>query len=122
MICKIWSSPWKRGKLFMLQTRNGKRTAAAAVKAAVDMVDEGLIDKETALMRLEPLQINQLLHPGIDPNAKLDEIAHGLPASPGAACGQVVFDADTAEELGKAGKKGHLGSYRNHSRRYSRDE
>ena len=95
----------ERGKLFMLQTRNGKRTAAAAVKAAVDMVDEGLIDKETALMRLEPLQINQLLHPGIDPNAKLDEIAHGLPASPGAACGQVVFDADTAEELGKAGKK-----------------
>ncbi len=95
----------ERGKLFMLQTRNGKRTAAAAVKAAVDMVAEGLIDKETALMRLEPLQINQLLHPGIDPKAKLDEIAHGLPASPGAACGQVVFDADTAEELGKAGKK-----------------
>jgi pyruvate,orthophosphate dikinase len=95
----------ERSKLFMLQTRNGKRTAAAAVKAAVDMVEEGLISKEEALMRLDPLQINQLLHPGIDPKAKLTAIANGLPASPGAACGNVVFDADTAEDLGKAGKK-----------------
>ncbi|MEG0873860.1 MAG: pyruvate, phosphate dikinase [Clostridiales bacterium] len=95
----------ERGKLYMLQTRNGKRTAAAAVKTAVDMVSEGLINKEEALMRLEPLQINQLLHPGIDPKAKLDVIATGLPASPGAAVGSVVFDADTAEEMGKAGKK-----------------
>lgn len=95
----------ERGKLFMLQTRNGKRTAAAAVKVAVDMVEEGLIDKEEALMRLDPLQINQLLHPGIDPKAKLTSIAQGLPASPGAACGSVVFDADTAEKLGKAGQK-----------------
>ena len=95
----------ERGKLFMLQTRNGKRTAAAAVKVAVDMVEEGLIDKEEALMRLDPLQINQLLHPSIDPKAKLEAIANGLPASPGAVCGQCVFDADTAEELGKAGKK-----------------
>ncbi len=95
----------ERGKLYMLQTRNGKRTAAAAVKAAVDMVDEGLISKEEALMRLEPLQINQLLHPAIDPKAKLDVIATGLPASPGAAVGMVTFDADTAEKLGKEGKK-----------------
>ncbi|MBR5329713.1 MAG: pyruvate, phosphate dikinase [Firmicutes bacterium] len=95
----------ERGKLFMLQTRNGKRTAASAVKVAVDMVEEGLITKEEALMRLEPLQINQLLHPGIDPKAKLTAIATGLPASPGAAMGKCVFDADTAEELGKAGQK-----------------
>ena len=95
----------ERGKLFMLQTRNGKRTAASAVKVAVDMVEEGLITKEEALMRLEPLQINQLLHPGIDPKAKLTAIANGLPASPGAAMGKCVFDADTAEELGKAGQK-----------------
>ncbi|MBQ1252227.1 MAG: pyruvate, phosphate dikinase [Firmicutes bacterium] len=95
----------ERGKLFMLQTRNGKRTAASAVKVAVDMVEEGLITKEEALMRLEPLQINQLLHPGIDPKAKLTAIATGLPASPGAAMGKCVFDADTAEKLGKAGEK-----------------
>ncbi len=95
----------ERGKLFMLQTRNGKRTAAAALKAAVDMVAEGLIDKEEALMRVDPLQLNQLLHPGIDPKAKLTAIANGLPASPGAACGKCVFDADTAEELGKADEK-----------------
>lgn len=95
----------ERGKLFMLQTRNGKRTAASAVKVAVDMVEEGLISKEEALMRLEPLQINQLLHPGIDPKAKLTAIANGLPASPGAAMGKCVFDADTAEKLGKAGEK-----------------
>lgn len=95
----------ERGKLFMLQTRNGKRTAASAVKVAVDMVEEGLITKEEALMCLEPLQINQLLHPGIDPKAKLTAIASGLPASPGAAMGKCVFDADTAEKLGKAGEK-----------------
>ena len=95
----------ERGKLFMLQTRNGKRTAAAALKAAVDMVAEGLIDKEEALMRVDPLQLNQLLHPGIDPKAELTAIANGLPASPGAACGKCVFDANTAEELGKAGEK-----------------
>ncbi len=95
----------ERGKLFMLQTRNGKRTAASAIKVAVDMVEEGLITKEEALMRLDPLQINQLLHPGIDPKAKLTAIATGLPASPGAACGRAVFDADTAERLGKEGQK-----------------
>ena len=95
----------EKGKLFMLQTRNGKRTAAAAVRAAVEMVAEGLIDKKTALMRVDPLQINQLLHATIDPKAKLDVITNGLPASPGAAVGTLVFDADRAAELGEAGKK-----------------
>lgn len=94
-------------KLFMLQTRNGKRTAAAAVKVAVDMVEEGLIDKETAIMRLEPDQINQLLHPNFDTKelAKANAVAKGLPASPGAACGEIVFTADVAAEQVAAGKK-----------------
>ena len=93
------------GKLYMLQTRTGKRTAAAAVKIAVDMVDEKLIDKKTALMRIEPNQIDQLLHPMIDPNASLEVIASGLPASPGAAVGKVVFLAEDAEEMTKEGEK-----------------
>lgn len=95
----------ERGTLYMLQTRNGKRTAAAAIRAAVEMVAEGLITKEEALLRVDPLQINQLLHAGIDPNAKLDVIATGLPASPGAASGKIVFDADEAEKLGNAKEK-----------------
>ncbi|MFA6149174.1 MAG: pyruvate, phosphate dikinase [bacterium] len=90
--------------LYMLQTRNGKRTAAAAVKIAVDMVKEKLITKEEALLRLEPQQIDQLLHPVIDPKAKLDVIAKGLPASPGAATGAVVFHADKAVEWATEGK------------------
>ncbi|MGF7185508.1 pyruvate,orthophosphate dikinase [Desulfitispora alkaliphila] len=93
------------GKLYMLQTRSGKRTAAAAVKIAYDMVDEGVITKEEAIMRIDPLQIDQLLHRRIDPEAKLTVIAKGLPASPGAASGKVIFDANKAEELGKAGEK-----------------
>jgi pyruvate,orthophosphate dikinase len=92
------------GKLFMLQTRNGKRTAAAAVKIAVDMVKEKLIPREEALMRLEPQQIDQLLHPVIDPKARLEIIAKGLPASPGAATGAVVFHADRAVEWATEGK------------------
>jgi len=95
----------ENNKLFMLQTRNGKRTAAAAVKIAVDMVDEKLIDKNTALLRIEPEQIDQLLHPMIDPKAKLEVIASGLPASPGAAVGKVVFTAEHAEEMAKDGEK-----------------
>ncbi len=91
-------------KLYMLQTRNGKRTAAAAVKIATDMVKEKLITKEEALMRLEPQQIDQLLHPVIDPAAKVIVIAKGLPASPGAATGAVVFTADRAVELAAEGK------------------
>jgi len=95
----------EKGKLYLLQTRTGKRTAQAALKIAVDMVDEGIINKEEALLRVEPNQLNQLLHRGIDPNAKKEVIAKGLPASPGAAYGKVIFTADEAEELGKDGEK-----------------
>lgn len=86
----------QKGKLYLLQTRTGKRTAASAIKIAVDMVNEGLIDKKTAVLRVEPHQLDQLLHPMIDVKAKLDVIAKGLPASPGAAVGQVVFNAEHA--------------------------
>ncbi|MCR4418601.1 MAG: pyruvate, phosphate dikinase [Clostridia bacterium] len=95
----------ERGKLYMLQTRTGKRTARAAVKIAVDMVKEGLITREEALLRVEPEQLTQLLHRRIDPKAEVKAIATGLPASPGAASGRVVFDADEAERLGKEGHK-----------------
>jgi len=87
----------ERGTLYMLQTRSGKRTAKAAVKIAFDMVAEGLIDKKTAVLRVEPDQIDQLLHPMIDTSVKYDILAKGLPASPGAAVGKVVFSADDAE-------------------------
>ncbi len=89
----------QQGKLYMLQTRVGKRTAAAAVKIAVDMVKEELITRETALLRIDPLSLDQLLHPMIDPKAKLQVIAKGLPASPGAAIGRVVFSAEEAERM-----------------------
>lgn len=95
----------QEGKLYMLQTRNGKRTAAAALNIAVDMVSEGLIDKKTALMRVRPEQIDQLLHPMIDPSAKYEVVATGLPASPGAAVGKVVFTAEHAEEMAALNKK-----------------
>ncbi|MDO4392834.1 MAG: pyruvate, phosphate dikinase [Bacillota bacterium] len=90
----------ERGKLFMLQTRNGKRTAPAAVKIAVDMVGEGLIDKETAVSRIEPAQIDQLLHPTFDADelANAEKLTKGLPASPGAATGQIYFNATDAED------------------------
>ncbi|HTL11077.1 MAG TPA: pyruvate, phosphate dikinase, partial [Bdellovibrionota bacterium] len=88
----------ERGRLFMLQTRNGKRTAAAALRIAVDMVGEKLIKKPEAVLRIAPEQLDQLLHPTLDPKAKKQVIAKGLPASPGAASGQVVFDPDTAEK------------------------
>jgi len=87
-------------KLWMLQTRNGKRTAAAAVKIAVDMVSEKLIDKKQAIKRIDPLSLDQLLHPTLDPKAKKTVLATGLPASPGAASGKVVFTAEDAESLG----------------------
>ncbi|KJS80360.1 MAG: pyruvate phosphate dikinase [Peptococcaceae bacterium BICA1-8] len=90
--------------LYLLQTRNGKRTTGAAIKIAVDMVDEGVITKEEAILRIDPNQLDQLLHSSIDPNAKLNVVAKGLPASPGAASGQVIFDSDEAEALGKDGK------------------
>jgi pyruvate,orthophosphate dikinase len=95
----------QEGKLYMLQTRTGKRTAAAAVKIATDMAAEGLIDKETAVKRVSAEHIDLLLHPRIDPKAKLEVIAKGLPASPGAAVGKVVFTAETAEEMAEKGEK-----------------
>ncbi|KAB0671883.1 pyruvate, phosphate dikinase [Oryzomonas sagensis] len=95
----------EKGKLFMLQTRNGKRTAPAAIKIAVDMVKEGLIDEKEAVLRVQPSQLDQLLHPSLDPAAAKQIIAKGLPASPGAVSGQVVFSADEAEAEAKVGKK-----------------
>ncbi len=91
----------QEGKLYMLQTRSGKRTAAAALKTAADMVKEKLIDEKTALLRMDPQQLDQLLHPMFDPKAEKAKkpIAKGLPASPGAACGEVVFSAEKAERL-----------------------
>ena len=95
----------EKGKLFMLQTRNGKRTAPAAIKIAVDMVAEGLIDEKTAVKRVAPGQLDQLLHPSLDPKAVKNIIAKGLPASPGAVSGLVVFTADEAESEAKTGRK-----------------
>jgi pyruvate,orthophosphate dikinase len=94
----------ERRKLYILQTRRGKRTASAAVRTAVEMVDEGLIDPETAVRRVQPDQLNQLLHPTLDPEAELTVLGTGLPASPGAAVGKAVFDADRAAALGAAGE------------------
>jgi pyruvate,orthophosphate dikinase len=87
------------GKLWMLQTRTGKRTARAALKIAVDMAEEGLISREEAVMRIDPASLDQLLHPTLDPEARREVIATGLPASPGAASGEIVFDSDEAERL-----------------------
>ena len=95
----------ERGKLYLLQTRTGKRTAIAAVRIAVEMVKEGLISKEEAVMRVTPENVDTLLHPQIDPQAKKDTIAKGLAASPGAAVGKVVFDPDEAVELAEKGEK-----------------
>ena len=94
----------ERAKLWMLQTRSGKRTAKAALKIAVDMAEEGLITREEAIRRVDPAALDQLLHPTLDPNATRDVIAKGLPASPGAASGKAVFDADTAEKMAGAGE------------------
>ena len=95
----------ERGKLWMLQTRSGKRTAKAALKVAVDMANEGLITREEAVLRVDPAALDQLLHPTLDPAAPREVIAKGLPASPGAACGKAVFDADTAEKWAEGGEK-----------------
>jgi pyruvate,orthophosphate dikinase len=92
------------GELYLLQTRSAKRTAAASVKAAVDMADEGLISREDAIARVDPAQLDQLLHPMLDPTATWAVAAKGLNASPGAASGKIVLDADTAEQRGKAGE------------------
>ena len=94
----------ERGKLWMLQTRTGKRTATAAVRMAVDMVDDGLIDEATAVRRIRPAEIDALLHPQIDPAFERTVIATGMPASPGAATGQVALTPERAQELGEAGE------------------
>ena len=95
----------ERGKLWMLQTRNGKRTARAALRIAVDLAHEGVITQEEAISRIEPTTLDQLLHPTIDPKAKRTPIATGLPASPGAASGEIVFSADEAQAMRQAGHK-----------------
>ena len=109
-------------RLFMLQTRSAKRTAAAAVKSAVAMVEEGLISREDAVARIDPAQLDQLLHPMIDPDARLEVAAKGLNASPGAACGQIVFDADD----GRGARQGPGGRdprpLRDDPRRHQRDD
>ncbi len=95
----------ERGKLWMLQTRSGKRTAKAALKMAVDMVSEGLIDEREAVRRVDPMALDQLLHPTLDPKAERNVLTTGLPASPGAAAGKIVLDADTAEQWAGRGEK-----------------
>ncbi|WP_306096372.1 pyruvate, phosphate dikinase [Qipengyuania flava] len=95
----------QQGTLWLLQTRNGKRTAKAALKMAVDMVGEGLIDEKTAILRVDPMALDQLLHPTLDPDAPRDVLTTGLPASPGAASGKIVLDADTAELWANRGEK-----------------
>ncbi len=95
----------QEGRLFMLQTRTGKRTGPAAVRMAVEMVEEGLIDEKTAVMRVQPSALDQLLHPMIDPKAKVEVLAKGLPASPGAVVGRVVFTAEAAEEWAARGEQ-----------------
>lgn len=95
----------QEGRLYMLQTRVGKRTAASALRIAIDMVKEKLIDKKTAILRIDPQQLDQLLHPMIDPKAQISVIAKGLPASPGAAVGKAVFTVDDAEKAAERGEK-----------------
>jgi pyruvate,orthophosphate dikinase len=95
----------EEGTLYLLQTRTGKRTAAAALRVAAEMVDEGMISREEAVARIDPGQLDQLLHPMIDPDAHVEVAARGLNASPGAASGAIVLDADAAEERGKAGEQ-----------------
>ncbi|UWG96839.1 pyruvate, phosphate dikinase [Dehalobacter sp. DCM] len=95
----------EKGRLYILQTRNGKCTASAAIRIAVELCQEGLITKEEAVERIDPQQLDKLLHRRIDDQAKLDVIATGLPASPGAASGKIVFDADDAQRLGEDGQK-----------------
>ena len=94
----------QQNKLYMLQTRNGKRTGAAALRMAVEMAEEGLITRDEALLRIDPIALDQLLHPTLDPDAEKTVITQGLPASPGAAAGEIVLSADRAEELAAAGK------------------
>ena len=117
----------ERGKLWMLQTRNGKRTAKAALRCAVEMANDGLISREDAVSRIEPSALDQLLHPMLDPKGKPAALATGLPASPGAASGEIVFSADEAQALRQAGRKSILvrvetsaGGHSRHARRRGR--
>ena len=109
----------ENNKLWMLQTRSGKRTAKAAIKIAVDMVKEKLISKKEAILRIDPNILDTLLHPTLDEKVEKDVIASGLPASPGAASGKVVFTADEAERLNGMMQDTILVEIRNISRRYS---
>ena len=114
----------QEGKLYMLQTRNGKRTGLAAVRVAIQMVDEGLITKEEAIFRVEPNQLYDFLVPRLDEkSAKVEVLATGLPASPGAAVGQIVFTADDAVEKAGHGQEesGHPGARGNHAGRHPRN-
>ncbi|MFC1630380.1 MAG: pyruvate, phosphate dikinase [Arenicellales bacterium] len=95
----------ERGTLFCLQTRNGKMNAVAMVRTSVEMEKEGLIDKKQALLRIDPMLLEQMLYPRLDPTVRVNSLAQGLPASPGAACGRAVFDADRAEQQGKTGAR-----------------
>ena len=95
----------ERGKLYCLQTRNAKMNASAFIKTSIDMVNEGLISEEEAILRIQPDMLEQLLHPRLDPESQIDALAQGLPASPGAASGRIVFDADRAESKAKLGEK-----------------
>ena len=111
----------QRGKLWMLQTRSGKRTAQAALKIAVSLVEEGVIDRDEAIRRIEPSSLDQLLHPTLDPKAKTTILTRGLPASPGAACGKVVLSAEEAEVAGRAWRSGDPGAHRDEPRGHPRD-
>ena len=110
----------EKGKLWMLQTRSGKRTAKAALRIAVELANEGLITKEEAVTRVDPAALDQLLHPTIDPKAERKVIATGLPASPGAASGEIVFSSDEAETLKAQGKQGDPGARRDLAGGHSR--
>ena len=110
----------EQGKLWMLQTRTGKRTAKAALRIAVELANEGLITKNEAVMRVDPLALDQLLHPTIDPRAHRKVIATGLPASPGAASGAIVFTPDEAEKLQVRGQESHPHPRRDFARGYPR--
>ena len=110
----------EEGKLFLLQTRAAKRTAAAALKAAVDMTAESLITREDAIARIDPTQLDQLLHPMLDPKTEFEVAARGLNASPGAASGKIVLDADTAAERGEGRRGGHPRPLGDDARRHSR--
>ena len=109
----------EKGKLWMLQTRNGKRTAKAALRIAVELASEGLITQEEAVGRVDPAALDQLLHPTIDPKAERKILATGLPASPGAASGEIVFTSDDAEAAKQGRPQGHPRARRDLARRTS---